>query len=185
MQTKSRIADHEVLLHPERIRIVAEFVGRDGRTAAELREQLTDIPAAKLYRDLALLTDARILEVRETRAMRGAHEKTYVLASKLLFSADDLMKSPARFLQVVTTVAAMLIGDFARYLRRTRLAKRTVDPMLRAYVVDATDAEYRALTASLNDALAQAGAAGLRSPGAARKRRLFYLAAVPDAEARP
>ena len=185
MKTKLRPDAHEVVLHPERMRIIAEFVGRDGRTAAELREQLPDIPAATLYRHLALLTDAKILAVRETRAMRGAQEKTYVVTAKVLFAMDDLAKSPARFLQVVTTVAAMLIGDFTRYVRRTRLAKRSVDPLLRAYVVHATDDEFRALSASINDTLAEAGAASLRSPKPGRTRRVFYVAAVPEAEVRP
>ncbi len=62
-------------------------------------------------------------------------------AIDLMFSMDDMAKRPTCFLQVVATVAALLLGDFTRYIRRTRLTKRSVDRMLRAYFVDATDDE--------------------------------------------
>jgi hypothetical protein len=79
----------------------------------------------------------------------------------------------------------MLLGDFTRYVRKSNWRKRTVDPMLRGYAVYATDDEFRELSARLNKIAVDAGKAGLRARRDGRRRRFFYIAAVPDSEGNP
>jgi hypothetical protein len=69
----------ELLLHPVRLRIVQAFLGRPDLTTAALRDQLPDVPAASLYRQVAMLVDAGVLAVVAERRVRGAVERTYAL----------------------------------------------------------------------------------------------------------
>ena len=181
MIQKAARSQQEVLLHPERMQIIAEFAGRGKLTSAALRDLLPEVPAATLYRHVALLKKAGVLAVAETHAKRGATEKTYRLAVQPLFSLDDLVAAPQPILQIVTMTAAMLIRDFTRYCARVDLRNRSVDPLVRLYPVFATDDEFRRLSHQLNEMLRDAGKAGARSP-AGRTRRIFYLAIVPESE---
>jgi len=171
----------ELLLHPERLQIVAEFAGRGPLTVAALRDLLPDVPPATLYRHMALLTRGGVLAVAETRAKRGATQKTYRLAISPVFSLDDAAAEPGRPLQMVTLTATLLIRDFTRYLGRVDLRTRSVDPLFRLYPVLATDDEFRRLCAQLNALFRDAVQAGATSSDG-RSRRLFYLAAIPESE---
>jgi hypothetical protein len=130
------------------------------------------------------LSAAGVLSVRATRRVRGAEEKTYDLAVSPLLSMKEVGREPALFLKVVTTFAALLLGDFSRYARR--IGRRKVDPLLRAYALDLTDAEFRELSVALTDVLARAarkgGDAGAPRNPKGRRRRRFYLGALPEVE---
>jgi DNA-binding transcriptional ArsR family regulator len=175
--------DTDALLHPERLRILMEFAGGGGRTAADLQRTLEDVSPATLYRHLGLLSGAGFLSVRETRRVRGAEEKIYQLAVSPLLSMDEVAKDPALFLKVATTFAALVLGDFTRYASRIR--GRKTDPLLRAYALDLTDAEFRETSEALAKVLARAAkkAAGRRRRTLAardRQPRRFYLGALPE-----
>lgn len=171
----------DVLLHPDRMRIAAEFSGRSGLTASQLRELLPDVPAATLYRHLTTLFNAGVLTVRGTNSKRGATEKTYGLAVTPRFSMRELARAPEQLLQVVSTVAATLIRDFTRYVRAADLRKRKVDPMLRMYAVYATDDEFAQLCEVLNRTAYEAAKKGAASRQG-RRRRILYVAAIPESE---
>jgi len=181
MVSEAAQTQQELLLHPERMQIISEFAGRGQLTVAALRDLLPEVPAATLYRHVALLEKGGVLAVAETRAKRGATEKTYRLAVQPMFSRDYLAAAPQRLAQIVTMTAAMLIRDFTRYFARVDLRKRGADPLIRLYAVFATDDEFRRLCEQLNDLLHDAGKAGAQSPDG-RARRMFYLAAVPESE---
>jgi len=181
MVAKTTLEQQDVILHPDRICIMGEFLFGGALTAYALHERLPKMAMATLYRHLALLTESGALAVRETRAKRGATEKTYVLAVNLQLSLDEVVKRPGRFLQLVNTAAATLIRVFSRYVERTDLSKRKLDPGLRFYHVDATDDEYRSLVSKLERLLSDA-ARKPASPSKARRRRIFFLASVPESE---
>jgi hypothetical protein len=184
MAARAAASTHEVLLHPERLRIAAEFVGRAKLTTSALHALLDDVPIATLYRHLALLCDAGVLVVTDTEAKRGATEKTYALQTSPLFPPSSLLTGDD-FLRVVTTFIAMLLGDFTRWVRKSSWTARTVDPMLRGYAVYATDDEFRELSATLNRIAEDAGKTGARERTPERRRRFFYIAALPDSEGAP
>ena len=116
----------ELLLHPVRLRIVQAFLGDRALTTAQLRAELSDVPAASVYRQVARLVDAGVLSVVAERRVRGAVERTYVMrAAAARISADELAKmSPDEHRQAFLAFVAGLIGDAERYL-----ARPDVDPL--------------------------------------------------------
>jgi Helix-turn-helix domain len=110
----------DLLLHPVRLRIVQAFLGDRALTTSELRAELPDVPAASLYRHVALLVDAGVLSVVSERRVRGAVERTYVLrvaaASITLDEVERMSREDHR--QAFMAYVAGLMGDFDRYLGR-------------------------------------------------------------------
>jgi hypothetical protein len=180
MTDKITADQQEVILHPDRMRIVGEFVFGDALTASDLRKRLPELAVATLYRHLALLTESGVLAVHATHPKRGTNEKTYVIAVNVMFSVDQLMKTRSRFMQITTMAATALIRCFARYIESTSLSKRTIDPRMRFYPIYATDDEYRALAEKLEKILIDAAKSRPSSP--TPPRRVFFLAAVPEFE---
>ena len=116
----------ELLLHPVRLRIVQAFLGDRALTTAQLRAELSDVPAASVYRQVARLVNAGVLSVVAERRVRGAVERTYVMrAAAARISADEAAKmSPDEHRQAFLAFVAGLIGDAERYL-----ARPDVDPL--------------------------------------------------------
>lgn len=73
------MASADLLLHPVRLRIVQAFLGDRALTTTQLVAELDDVPAGSLYRHVALLTKAGVLQVVAERRVRGAVERTYTL----------------------------------------------------------------------------------------------------------
>lgn len=76
--TTSDAASIDLLVHPVRLRIVAEFCGRE-LTTRQLADGLADVPQATLYRQIRTLLDAGVLEVTAEVTRGGAVERTYRL----------------------------------------------------------------------------------------------------------
>ena len=73
------MASADLLLHPVRLRIVKAFLGERALTTGQLAEELEDVPSGSLYRHVALLVKAGVLQVVAERRVRGAVERTYML----------------------------------------------------------------------------------------------------------
>ena len=73
------MASAELLLHPVRLRIVQAFLGDRALTTSQLAAELSDIPPGSLYRHVALLTKAGVLQVVAERRVRAVIERTYIL----------------------------------------------------------------------------------------------------------
>jgi DNA-binding transcriptional ArsR family regulator len=108
----------ELLLHPVRLRIVQEFLGRGELTTAVLRAALPDVSAATLYRHITVLLEAGVLAVTEERKVRGAVERTLVLhvAAANVTAEDAATMSAEQHRAAFMTFVAGLLGDFDRYL---------------------------------------------------------------------
>lgn len=106
------------LLHPVRLRIVQ--VLRDGEefTTHQIRELLPDIPIATLYRHIATLVDAGVVEIADERPVRGTSEKIYCIAPTLANpTAEDLRAlTPDELLTVFTVFTSGTIRDMDAYL---------------------------------------------------------------------
>lgn len=106
------------LLHPVRLRIVQ--VLRDGETFTthQIRELLPDIPIATLYRHIATLVDAGVVEIADERPVRGTSEKIYRIAPTLANpTAEDLKAlTPDELLTVFTVFTSGTIHDMDAYL---------------------------------------------------------------------
>jgi len=107
----------EVLLHPTRLRIVLAIVGSE-MTTAQVQERLRDIAPATLYRQMAILSDAGLLEVVGEEQKRGGVERTYrVVESAAVIGPEDAaaMTSEEHMNAFMTFVGSM-IQSFGRYL---------------------------------------------------------------------
>lgn len=108
----------DLLLHPVRLRIVQAFLGGRPLTTAQLSAELSDIPPASLYRHVARLVRADVLQVVSERKVRGALERTYTLRLPAAAAQpDELATMTAEDQrQAFMALAAGLLGGFDRYL---------------------------------------------------------------------
>lgn len=176
------MASSDILLHPVRLRIVQTFLGDRALTTSQLAAELDDVPAASLYRHVALLADAGVLRVAAERRIRGSLERTYTLAAAAasVGPAELAAMTPEQHKQAFLAFTAGLMADFDRYL-----AAGTPD-LVRdgvGYSINAmwlTDAEFlefaRDLSMVFQPRLANA-------PGKGRTRRLSANVFLPAPDA--
>jgi DNA-binding transcriptional ArsR family regulator len=175
------VASADLLLHPVRLRIIKAFLGDRALTAGELAAELNDVPPGSLYRHIALLTKAGVLQVVAERRVRGAVERTYTM--RLLAARIQPREATSMTLDehahAFTAYIAGLMADFERYI-----ASGPADPARDGanYQVAAmwlTDEEFidfaRELSAVFQERLANA-------PGKGRRRRFFYTVSLPGPE---
>jgi Helix-turn-helix domain len=172
----------ELLLHPVRLRIVQAFLGDRALTTSQLSAELADVPAASLYRHVARLVSAGVLQVVAERRVRGAVERTYVLrlAAARVPLADLEGMSAEDHRQMFLAFAAGLIADFDRYLERGKidLARDGV-----AFGIEGlwlTDAEYADMMLAIYRVLEPRRA---NAPRPGRRRRLIASVFLPGDEA--
>lgn len=115
MSNPAPIAD--VILHPVRLQIVQQVGGRR-LTTAQLRAALPDVSQATLYRHVAALVEADVLEVVEERRVRGAVERTFVLGDRMAHvdHAELRTMGNAQLRSAFLTFLADLAGDFDRFV---------------------------------------------------------------------
>ncbi|MEV6850197.1 helix-turn-helix domain-containing protein [Actinoplanes sp. NPDC051411] len=176
------MASADLLLHPVRLRIVQAFLGDRALTTGTLAAELTDVPPATLYRHVARLVDAGVLEVVHQEAVRGAVERTYVLrASAAKISADQIAAmSVDDMRQAFMAFVAGLLGDVDRYL-----ARDDVDPIrdqvsFRLGGLWLDDDEFAAL---LGDLMRVFQPALANQPRPGRRRRIVATVLLPGDEA--
>jgi hypothetical protein len=174
------VARADLLLHPVRLRIVQAFLGDRTLTTADLREELSDVPVASLYRHVGRLADAGVLTVVGERKIRGTAERSYRLdaGAATVGAADAAGMTAEDHRRAFRTFAAGLMADFDRYLGRAGdrpdLGRDRVG--YRHVAVWVTDEEFDALAADL--------AAVLRPrtehrPEGGRRRRVISLVNLP------
>jgi hypothetical protein len=175
------MASVELLLHPVRLRIVQAFLGDRALTTTQLAAELPDVPTTGLYRHVALLTKAGVLQVVAERRVRGAVERTYTLrlAAAQIGPAELSAMSAADHSQAFLAFVAGLIADFDRYvgsgtadLSRDGAGYR----MLGMWLSDTEFMEFaRDLSAVIQPRLANA-------PSPDRRRRLLATVVLPAPE---
>ena len=177
------MASADLLLHPVRLRIVKAFLGDRALTTSQLAAELDDVPAGSIYRHVALLTRAGVLQVVAERRVRGAVQRTYtlrLLAARIGPGEAEAM-TPDEHARAFMAYVAGLLGDFDRYL-----AAGPPDPVrdVANYQVAAmwlTDAELldflRDFSRIAQDRLANA-------PSGDRRRRILYTVILPGPEGR-
>jgi DNA-binding transcriptional ArsR family regulator len=155
----------------------------DGRpaTTAQLLERLPDVAPATMYRHVATLAEAGLLEVLEEKRVRGAVERTYRVRwdRATLAPADRAAMTPDDHRRAFTAFVGGLLSDFDRYL-----AGEPADPTADGVTYQQaalwlTDAELAELLGELRAAVtARLG----RAPEDGRTRRMISLVAMPTAE---
>lgn len=167
----------ELLLHPVRMRIVRAFLGDRALTTGQLAERLPDVPTATLYRQVAALSAAGILEVAGERPVRGAVERSYRLRTEAASAGpeDAASWTVEQHRAAFTAFVAGLLADFDRYLDRgdVDLGRDVVG--YRSVGLFLTDEEALDLVAELGEVLARRE--GLPPEG--RRRRLISRILLP------
>ncbi|MGH3153433.1 MAG: helix-turn-helix domain-containing protein [Streptosporangiaceae bacterium] len=173
------MASADLLLHPVRLRIVKAFLGDRALTTSQLSAELDDVPAGSLYRHVALLTRAGVLQVVAEQRVRGAFERTYTLrplAAQIQPGEAAAMTSEEHS-QAFMAYVAGLLADFDRYLAAGRpdLARDGVSYRVAGlWLTDAELADFaRDIAAVVQPRLAN-------PPGKGRRRRLLYSVFLPE-----
>lgn len=166
----------DTVRHPVRLRIIQQLSGRR-LTTAQLREALPEVTQATLYRHVAALVEARVLQVVDERRVRGAVERTLALGDRLAHVDQAGLRrlSDAQLRSAFLAFLADLAGGFDTFLDSDT-------PALRDYLgfgagvlyVDAADL-----------AVIQAGFDSLVAPfrqdrGDGRRRVTLATALIPD-----
>jgi DNA-binding transcriptional ArsR family regulator len=168
----------EILLHPVRLRVVVAF-GTEELTTTELAKRLPDIAQATLYRQVATLADAGMLEVVAERRVRGGVERTYALApdAARLGPEDASAMSNDGLLSGFVVFAGTLIEALGRYLDDPA-ANPNEDPVgYRQAAIWLDDAERAELLERLRSAI---GPYLENEPTKDRERLLLNTILIPD-----
>lgn len=112
------MASADLLLHPVRLRIVQALLGGREMTTADIRAEVTGVPPATLYRQIAALADGGVLEVAAERKVRGAVERTYRLRTEAASVGPEEAAGMTRegHARAFLTFVSGLLADFDRYL---------------------------------------------------------------------
>lgn len=169
----------DLILHPVRMRIITSLVGGNQRTAAEMSEQLSDVPQATLYRHLSKLVQGGVLNVIDERRVRGAVEKTYSLsAQQAALTPEDLANASVDDqMRYFMTFLATLMGDFGRYLQQDKHDYLADGVGYRQVPLYLSDAEFMEMAGRLNRILGDYVSMG---PAAGRRRRMFSTIVIPE-----
>jgi hypothetical protein len=173
----------DLLLHPVRLRIVKAFLGDRALTTRQLAAELPDVPAGSVYRHVARLAEAGVLQVVAERRVRATTERTYTMRLYAAQMQPDEIAAMSidEHVNAFLAYVAGLLGDFDRYA-----ATKPEDPardgagyrVAAIWLTDDELADYlRELSAVSQSRLANA-------PGKGRRRRMLYTVMLPAPEVR-
>ncbi|HXZ63439.1 MAG TPA: helix-turn-helix domain-containing protein [Streptosporangiaceae bacterium] len=162
----------DLLLHPVRLRIVQAFLGDRALTTSQLSTELSDVPAASLYRQVARLVRAGVLQVVAERRVRGAMERTYVLrqAAAVIPAEETAAMSAEDHRQAFMAFVAGLLAAADRYFARPDFDPLTDLTSYRIAGLWLDDTEYTAMLADLSRLLMPRLA---NAPRKGRRRRIL------------
>jgi hypothetical protein len=171
----------DLILHPVRLRIIQAFasdLGSRRLTPQQVAAALPDLPQASLYRHLERLHRGGVLAIASERRVRGAVERTYVLAAGgASLSPEDLANATREeHLGYFTTFAVGLIAQFERYLQRPEIDLVADGVGYRQVVLNLSDEEVEEMAAALNGAVARF----LHRSEPGRRRRTLATVLLPQ-----
>lgn len=144
----------DLILHPVRLQIL-QTLPNTPLTTQEIAARLPTIPASSIYRHLKKLLDSELIEVVETRPVRGVQEKVYQLRQSPRLSAADMAEATQEdHLRYFTAYVATLLQAFSNYLNTAApidlIADRTGYTEVTFY---SSRAEFDQIQAAINQAL--------------------------------
>jgi DNA-binding transcriptional ArsR family regulator len=173
------MATADLLLHPVRMRILQTLFDEDPMTTAQLRDRMPDVAPATMYRQIAVLADAGVLEVVAEKRVRGTVERSYRVrpenavvdpAAREAMTREEHQRS-------FTTFAASLMSDFDRYLADEDANPVADGVVYRQAAVWLTDDEFATMVDEIEHAVvSRIGYAA----DDGRTRRIVSLVVVPD-----
>jgi DNA-binding transcriptional ArsR family regulator len=115
-----RVMTIDLLLNPLRLRIIHAVVDGEPFTTTQLSERLPEVSKATVYRQVAVLAEAGVLEVDGEERVRGAVERTYRLHSaRAAIDTDAIGAMTSEDHQRLFAAAVgALLAEFNAYLGR-------------------------------------------------------------------
>ena len=167
----------ELLLHPVRLRIVRAFLPDRELTTTQLRGLLPDVSTPTIYRQVATLADAGVLEVASQRQVRGTTERTYRLppGAASIGPAEAATWSLEQHRSAFTAFVAGLLADFDRYLDRGDVDLGRDQVGYRQAALNLTDEELTELLTEIREAVARR----MSLPAEGRPRRVVTTILMP------
>jgi DNA-binding transcriptional ArsR family regulator len=110
----------DLLLHPVRLRIVHAMSGGRILTTSDLCTRLPDVPKTTVYRHVALLAEAGVLEVEGEQRVHGAVERRYRLRRERTVIDQEAAASMSLedHRRLFAAAMAALLAEFNTYLDR-------------------------------------------------------------------
>jgi len=170
------MASLDLLLHPVRLRILQAMLDGHPSTTAQLRDRLPDIAPATMYRHVAALAAAGVLEVVDERQVRGTVERTYRVCWDRAEIDGRAAMTPDDHRRAFTAFTGGLLADFDRYLTREPADPARDGVTYRQAALWLTDEEMAELTDELRTTIT-ARRANHQEPG--RTRRMISVVAMP------
>lgn len=165
----------KIIMNPVRMRIVQYLLLHERGTAANIGDELSDVPKASLYRHMKVLESAGMLIIVQENKKRGTVEKVYEL-NKQPFGAEKPDNEDLNGL--VHGMLLGIMGDFQRYLK-----SGDADPERDMYAISSstlllTDEEFQALLSKVGEVFNEVLD---NKPGGGRKvRRLTWISSPTD-----
>lgn len=174
VQTKS-----DLLLHPVRMRLVTELVGRQ-MTPRQLAAALPDVSQATLYRQIKRLLDGGVFEVVSEQVVKGATERTYgvVAGAERLTAVEMQSVTPEKHIRYFSIFAAALIDTFTRYVQQADPAQMAEDGLsYNRAVIYLTDEERAAFQEQIVNLV---GSVMANQPAPERQRYTLASVTIPE-----
>lgn len=167
----------DLILHPVRYRILQTLLGRQLNTQ-QIAEENPTVPLSSVYRHLKTLLDAGMVQVADTRLVKGIEEKIYTVGEVPLVTKEDFSAySKEDHQRFFAAYLSSLLRGFSDYL----FAREQID--LDRERIGFTDAVFYATPQEL-DALGEALAKALEPlrknpPAPDRQRQMFSIITFP------
>jgi len=171
-----------LILHPVRMRIILALGRGFPLTAQAVADLVPDVARATLYRQLATLVDGGIIEVVAEHRVRGAVERTYALRRGSASPSKEEIEAASRedHLRYFASFVALLLDEYARYLRRDRIDLEADGVAYREASVYLTDEEAADAVREMWSVVASRVGT---QPSPGRRPRTLSVISIPGADA--
>ncbi|MBA4686147.1 MAG: helix-turn-helix domain-containing protein [Candidatus Galacturonibacter soehngenii] len=103
----------KTMMNPVRLRIIQYLILHGTGTTAQIKEELTDIPPASLYRHIKALEEAKVIMIVKENKIRGVIERVYQMNMESPIGDNP---TNASINQVIQAGLISLMSEFSRYL---------------------------------------------------------------------
>lgn len=168
----------DLFFHPVRLRVIQLMLGGQPWTTSQLAAALADVPQATLYRHVAILAEADVLNTVDERRVRGSVERTYVLGEGVgTLGADELRAMPPEsHRRAFSAFVAGLLDQFDRYTQAPNIDLERDGVSYRQTALWLTDAELFDLAGEIHASISRRAR---NTEQGGRSRRLLTQIVLP------
>lgn len=138
----------KVIMNPVRLRIMQFLMLHETATTRQLKEELTDVPPASLYRHIKILEEAKIILVVKENRIRGVVEKVYQLNKENSLNEDS---SDTNISKVIQTGLLSIMGEFTKYLEKEENDPQKDFLFLSTFTLLLSDDEFMKFTKEIGE----------------------------------